>query len=120
MLILICLGAAVAGNSQILAKNSIIIIIFGRNLQKMAHTKNGSDLPNLTKDDQCHEYCRRHHGISHLPATWWGAQRAPVGFSSITQIRLGITFWNFQYLSGHQFYASSEKNLPEATQGQKL
>ena len=41
-------------------------------------------------------------------------------FSSITQIRLGIALWNFQYLSGHQFYASSEKILPEVTQGQKL
>ena len=44
----------------------------------------------------------------------------PGGFSSITQIRLGITLWNFQYLSGHQFYASSQKILSEVTQGQKL
>ena len=44
----------------------------------------------------------------------------PGGFSSITQIRLGIALWNFQYLSDHQFYASSEKILPEVTQGQKL
>ena len=44
----------------------------------------------------------------------------PVGFSPITQIQLGIALWNFQYLSGHQFYASSKKILPEVTQGQKL
>ena len=45
-----------------------------------------------------------------------GAQRAPpVGFSPITQIRLGIALWNFQYLSGHQFYASTEKKLSEVT-----
>ena len=49
-----------------------------------------------------------------------GAKGPPVGFSPITQIRLEIALRNFQYLSGHQFYASSEKNLPEVTQGQKL
>ena len=49
-----------------------------------------------------------------------GPKGPPVGFSPITQIRLGIALWNFQYLSGHQFYASSEKILSEVTQGQKL
>ena len=49
----------------------------------------------------------------------WG--KGPPGvFSSITQIRLRIALWNFQYLSEHQFYASSKKILPEVTQGQKL
>ena len=38
----------------------------------------------------------------------------PVGFSPITHIRLGIALWNFQYLSGHQFYASSEKFCPRS------
>ena len=38
-----------------------------------------------------------------------GPKGPPGGFSSTTQIRLGIALWNFQYLSGHQFYASSEK-----------
>ena len=49
-----------------------------------------------------------------------GPKGPPGGFSSITQIRLGIELWNFQYLSAHQFYASSENNLPEVTKGQKL
>ena len=49
-----------------------------------------------------------------------GPKGPPVGFSPITQIRLGVALWNFQYLSGRQFYASSEKILSEVTQGQKL
>ena len=43
-----------------------------------------------------------------------GPKGPPGGFSSITQIRLGIELWNFQYLSGHQFYASSEKIYPRS------
>ena len=49
-----------------------------------------------------------------------GEQWASGGFPSITQIRLGIALGNFQYLSEHQFYASSKKIGPKVTQGQKL
>ena len=44
-----------------------------------------------------------------------GPKGPPGGFSSTTQIRLRIALWHFQYLSGHQFYASSEQILPEVT-----
>ena len=43
----------------------------------------------------------------------------PGGFSSITQIRLGIALWNFQCLSGHQFYTSSE-NFPRGHSRSKV
>ena len=45
-----------------------------------------------------------------------GGKGPPGGFSSISQIRLGIALWNFQ----HQFYTSSEKKFSEVIQGQKL
>ena len=38
----------------------------------------------------------------------------------ITQICLVENNANFQYLSGHQFYVSSENVFLEVTQGQKL
>ena len=43
----------------------------------------------------------------------------PCRFSWITRICLGVSLWNFQFLSGHQFYVSS-KNVIWVTQGQTL
>ena len=40
-----------------------------------------------------------------------GVAKGPLWFFVNKSIRLGVAVWNFPYLSGHQFYISSERNI---------